>query len=194
MDIPGRKERLAAIYADYAQQAQQYKTGAACKIGCAFCCTHFGNVDVITFEGLVIHEWINGLEKPAQRRIRKKIVKNMKKKEKGIIARCPFLASDSTCQIYPVRPFSCRQLYSMKECNEKGPTVHRQAVALAKKTVKHLQQMDRNGYSGHISFILHLHDRSDFRKLYQSGGFNPAEIASFGKEHGIIINRVVSAS
>ena len=70
--------------------------------------------------------------------------------------------------------------------------VHRQAVELAKQTVKKLQQLDETGYSGHISYILHLIAKPDFRTLYISGGFNPVNIMRFGKKHGIIINRMVS--
>ena len=168
---------------------QLYKAGAICKIGCAFCCIHFGNVDIITLEGLIIHEWIESLDKPNKVVLRKKIAKNMKKKAKRSIARCPFLDTDNTCLIYDVRPFSCRQLYSLRECTDRGPTVHREAYQKAKKAVKRLQQLDSTGNSGHISYILHLLDRPDFKKLYLSGGFNPALIRPFGKKYGIVINR-----
>ena len=69
-----------------------------------------------------------------------------------------------------------------------GSVVHRQAVDLAKETVKELQCLDDNGYSGHIGFILHLVEQTKFRKQYLAGEFNPAEIETFGKSHGIIIN------
>jgi len=92
------------IYDDFESRAQKYKQGAICKADCAFCCTHFGNVDVITLEGLTIREWIDSLNKPRQTDIQKKIVKNMKKKENRSIARCPFLKEDNTCLIYNLRP------------------------------------------------------------------------------------------
>jgi hypothetical protein len=38
------------------------------------------------------------------------------------------------------------------------------------------------------SFILHLLDKPEFRKLYMAGGFDPGQIMEFGKSHGIIIN------
>jgi hypothetical protein len=34
--------------------------------------------------------------------------------------------------------------------------------------------------------------KPDFRKLYQSGGFDPVKIMTFGKKYGIVINRMVS--
>jgi hypothetical protein len=51
-----------------------------------------------------------------------------------------------------------------------------------------MQRLDRTGYSGHISFILHLLEKPGFRKLYLSGGFDPGKIAKFGKTHGLVIN------
>ena len=59
-------------------------------------------------------------------------------------------------------------------------------------TVKELQHLDATGYSGHLSYILHLMSTPDFKELYQTGGFDPAKIMSFGKKYGIIINRKVS--
>jgi len=192
MNIKTKQEKLKQIYDDFEIRAQPFKSDAVCTKGCAFCCTHFGNVDAITLEALIIHEWIETLDKQDQIDIRKKITKNMKKREKRSITRCPFLKKDNTCRIYTIRPFSCQQLYSLRKCTNSGPMVHRQAVELSKQTVKKLQQLDETGYSGHISYILHLIATPDFRTLYTSGGFNPANIMRFGKKYGIIINRMVS--
>ena len=192
MAIKVKKRQLRDIYEDFEEKVGPFKKGGICKIGCAFCCTHFGNVDIITLEGLIIHERIDSLNVQERSDIRKKLTQNMKKKANGAISRCSFLKTDNTCGIYDIRPFSCRQLYSLKDCTEQGPTVHRQAVELAKLTTKRLQQLDATGYSGHISYILYLLDKPVFRKLYMSGGFNPREIMSFGKKHGIIINCMVS--
>jgi len=59
-------------------------------------------------------------------------------------------------------------------------------------TVKKLQHLDATGYSGHLSYILHLISTPDFKELYQTGGFDPAKIMSFGKRYGIVINCRVS--
>ena len=191
MIIDEKKDMLQHVYNTFESSVQIYKAGAICKIGCAFCCIHFGNVDIITLEGIIIHEWVENLDKSNKADFRKRIAKNMKKKEKGSITRCPFLNTDNTCLIYDIRPFSCRQLYSLRECTDRGPMIHRQAVQKAKETVKKLQQLDSTGYSGHISFILHLLNRPDFNKLYRSGEFNPSHIMAFGKKHGIVINGYV---
>ncbi len=192
MDIKGKRRQLRGLYEDFERDADPFKKSAVCKIGCAFCCTHFGSVDIITLEGLIIHEWIDSRNVQERSDIRKQLTQNMEKKANGAISRCLFLKTNNTCGIYDIRPFSCRQLYSLKDCTDQGPTVHRQAVDLAKLTVKRLQQLDETGYSGHISYILHLIGKADFRKLYMSGGFKPREIMSFGKKHGIIINCMVT--
>ncbi|MBW1798940.1 MAG: hypothetical protein JRJ21_11215 [Deltaproteobacteria bacterium] len=162
MTFEEKKERLKEIYKAFDREAGEYKKSAICKPGCAY--------------------------KPLKKRIKKKIAQNKKLKEKGKVAQCPFLKEDKTCRIYDIRPFSCRQLYSLRECDGRGPTVHRQAVDLAEKTVQKLQQLDSTGYSGHISFVIHLLDKAEFRDLYLAGGFNPAQIMGFGKTHDIIIN------
>jgi len=183
-----KKEKLKEIYEAFEREAGEYKKSAICKPGCAYCCIHFGSVDITTLEGLIIRDRVNSFAKPLKKRIRKKIVQNKKLKEKGKVAQCPFLKEDKTCRIYDIRPFSCRQLYSLRECDGRGPTVHRQAVELAEKTVQRLQQLDPTGYSGHISFIIHLLEKQEFRDFYLAEGFNPSQIMGFGKTHDIIIN------
>jgi uncharacterized protein len=183
-----KKEKLNEIYEAFEKDAVEYKKSAICKPGCAYCCIHFGSVDITTLEGIIIRDQVNSFTKPLKNRIKKKIAQNKKLKEKGKVAKCPFLKEDKTCRIYDIRPFSCRQLYSLRECDGRGPTVHRQAVELAENTVQRLQHLDPAGYSGHISFIIHLLEKQEFRDFYLAGGFNPAQIMGFGKTHDIIIN------
>jgi Fe-S-cluster containining protein len=187
-----KKEKLKEVYERFESDALVYKQHAICKIGCTYCCTDVGNVDINTLEGLVIQERIKSLPQPLKGQIKKKLAQNKREKEKQNIAPCPFLNEHGTCLIYDIRPFSCRQLYSILECLDHGPTVHRQAVALAKKAVRAMQQLDDTGYSGHLSFILYLLERPSFRKLYVAGGFDPEKIMEFGKAHSMIINRFVS--
>jgi len=58
MDIKTKQEKLKEIYDGFEIRAGPFKSGAVCTKACAFCCIHFGNVDAITLEGLIIHEWI----------------------------------------------------------------------------------------------------------------------------------------
>jgi Fe-S-cluster containining protein len=184
-----KREALKQIYERFEQDVSDYKKDAICKIGCAFCCTDVGNIDTTTLEGVIIHERVKKFPDRLKRAVTRKITQNKLEKESKNIAPCPLLKEDDTCLIYEIRPFSCRQLYSLKKCKGQGPTVHRQARELAEQAVREIQQLDDTGYSGHLSFILHLLDSPDFLKLYLSGGFDPGKVAEFGKSHGLIINR-----
>jgi Fe-S-cluster containining protein len=189
MTFKEKREKLARIYQRFEQDASEYKKDAICKIGCAFCCTDVGNVDTTTLEGVIIQERIKKFPERLKRAVTKKVTQNRLEKENKKIARCPFLKEDDTCLIYEIRPFSCRQLYSISKCEGQGPTVHRQARELSEQAVREMQQLDDTGYSGHVSFILHLLDSPGFLKLYLSGGFDPGKVAEFGKSHGLVINR-----
>jgi Fe-S-cluster containining protein len=190
MTLKDKKEALKRIYERFEQEASEYKKDAICKIGCTFCCTDVGNVDATTLEGVIIRERVRKFPERLKRAVTKKVTQNRLEKQNKKIVPCPFLKEDDTCLIYDIRPFSCRQLYSVRKCEGQGPTVHRQARELAKQAVRKMQQLDDAGYSGHLSFILHLLESPGFLKLYLSGGFDPGKIATFGKAHGLIINRL----
>jgi Fe-S-cluster containining protein len=181
--------KLYDIYARSERETALFRQHAFCKAGCSFCCTFMGNIDIVTLEGLVILEYIKDQPEEFRVALKKRISINKNEKEKGCKAHCPFLLENKTCLIYAIRPFSCRQLYSLRQCGDSQPMAHRQAVESAQSTVKEMQQLDDTGYSGHISYILHLLDDTSFRKLYLSGRFTPERIMKFGKEHGLIINR-----
>ena len=191
MEIDQKIALLNDIYIDHEAAVSLYKLKAICKKGCAFCCTHFGSLDITTLEGLIIYEKINRYKKPVKIRIKKAISRNRQRKENRKTAKCPFLNKQDSCTIYDVRPFSCRQLYSLKECSEYGPTLHRRAAVINARTIVRLQHLDDNGYSGHISYIISMLDNHEFRTFYKSGGFDPSQIMSFGKSHGIVINRMM---
>jgi Fe-S-cluster containining protein len=189
MDFDAQKKELNVIYASYEREVALFKAGAICKPGCAFCCTHYGTLDVTTLEGRIIHTWIHQQHRDTRTTLHNKIIKNRKAKEKGNAPTCPFLRTDHTCRIYPIRPFSCRQLYSVRQCEGRGPTIHRQARNASQKAIVKLQQLDLTGYSGHLTYILYLLDQKNFRKIYCAGEYDPSALKVFGKKHGIIINR-----
>jgi Fe-S-cluster containining protein len=182
-------ENLERLYAEFERRAAPYRIGAVCRPGCARCCIAVGNVDAVTLEGLRIHAFLGDLPRPRRMALAKALARNRRLKQQPGHVRCPFLQKNDTCLIYPVRPFSCRQLYSLVLCKDHGPTVHRQAAALARETVAALQHLDANGYSGHLSFILELLDDDAFRVFYLAGGFDPARIMAFARPRGLSINR-----
>ena len=93
------------------------------------------------------------------------------------------------CLIYPIRPLACRRIYSLHRCSqEQPPVLNRQVMRIAADTIADLQRLDANGYSGHLSFILHMLAAPRFMAVYTSGGFKPEEIMAFGKSHRIVVN------
>jgi hypothetical protein len=199
MSPPAPEERIALpiqkmaslqeIYNEFEVATSPYRQGALCRPGCAFCCTHFGRLDITTLEGLVIQERIGRFGEADRVRIRRKVERNRRDKEHGRVSVCPFIDEESRCRIYEARPFSCRQLYSLAPCENRGPTVHRRVVELARESVSRLQCLDENGYSGHLTFILRLLETRSFLETYLAGGFEPGRIQDFGKTHGIVIHR-----
>ncbi len=187
--IAGKEMDLYEIYDRFEEEVSDYKRNAVCLKGCSFCCTFMGNVDITTLEGVIIRRRLSSFAHGEQSSFFSGIEVNRVEKEKGRNSPCPFLDDQRACSIYDVRPFSCRQLYSLKKCEGRGATIHRRAYELSRKAINRIQQLDDTGYSGHLSFILHLIEGAEFRKFYFAGKFDPDRIRDFGRSHGIFINR-----
>jgi Fe-S-cluster containining protein len=186
-----KKNRLQAIYAGFETQAADYKQAAACKKGCAFCCTDAGSIHVTTLEGLAIRECVDALPRSRQVVLKKALAADMKRRERGKSSPCPFLMKNRACAIYAVRPFACRRIYSLKTCSRKQhPVISRRVMDLGDAAIRQLQELDDAGYSGHLSYILHMLDVPAFANTYLAGDYRPEEIMQFGKSHGIVINRL----
>lgn len=187
-----KKDRLKAIYNDFETAAAAYKTEAACGQGCAFCCTDAGSIHITSLEGLVIRDRIAALSRPRQKAVKKALAIDMKRREQKKPSACPFLMKNRACMVYNVRPFACRRIYSLKVCSrDQHPVLSRQMMAIGDKTIRTLQQLDHSGYSGHLSYILYMLDTPEFLSTYLAGEYRPAAVRTFGKSHGIVINRVV---
>lgn len=185
--------KIAEIYARFEADTAAYRSKAACAMGCAFCCSDAGAIDITTLEGLAIREQIGRMPRARQASIKKALARDMKKRRAGNISPCPFLLKTKACMIYAARPFACRRIYSLHVCSKEKPAlIHRQVMDLAKQSISALQRLDENGYSGHISYILHMLESPKFLNTYLSGDFKPEEIMVFGKHHGIIINKMVA--
>jgi hypothetical protein len=187
-----KKNRLQTIYNDFESAAAPYKSEAACGKGCAFCCTDAGSIHITTLEGLVIRDRIHRLPRPRQVALNRKLAADMKQRERKKPSACPFLMKNQACMIYDVRPFACRRIYSLKICSrDQHPVLSRRVMAKGDETIRALQQLDDSGYSGHLSYVLHMLDASAFRSVYLAGDYRPEAVMVFGKAHGIIINRIV---
>ena len=184
------RARLAAVYARFEAVAAPFTAGAVCRIGCAACCIDVGRVDATTMEGMVIRNRLLGLPKARRIGFEKALARDRRLRQESGFLRCPFLQKNDTCAIYALRPFACRQLYSLRPCVGQGPTVHRRTVELARDAVAELQHLDPNGYSGPLSYILELLDDDAFRRFYLAGGFDPARVMAFARPRGLAINVV----
>lgn len=188
-----RIEALEKIYQSFEQETAPFRTGAACTEGCAYCCTDAGRIDCTTLEALRIHEYMGQMARPRRRDLKKTLKRDIRRREAGKPNPCPFLAKTRACTIYPLRPLACRRIYSLHRCSAgQPPMLSRQVMALAENAIAVLQRLDANGYSGHLSFLLHLLDDPRFRATYEAGGFHPEDIMAFGKSHGIVINKMVA--
>ena len=64
---------------------------------------------------------------------------------------------------------------------------------LGDAAIRALQTLDHTGYSGHLSYILHMLDTPAFLNVYLAGEHKPEAVMVFGKTHGIGINRMLAA-
>ena len=187
-----KKNGLQAIYHDFETAAAPYKTEAACGKGCSFCCREAGNIHITTLEGLVVRDRIHRLPRSRQVAVHKLLAADMKQREQKKRSACPLLMKNRACMIYDVRPFACRRIYSLAVCGpDQHPVLSRQVMAKGDEAIRALQRLDDNGYSGHLSYILHMLDSPDFLNAYLAGEYRPEAIMAFGKSHGIIINRMM---
>ncbi len=169
MDIETKAKKLLELYQSFEEKARDYREAAVCTVGCADCCINVGNVDAVTLEGWLIRQHLQGMERRGRLHLEKLIEENAREKSTSRYARCAFLQDNLSCAIYPVRPFSCRRLYSLVRCGENGPTVHRQVWHLADQTIAAIQELDGNGCFGHLSHILMLLRGPRFRQRYLNG-------------------------
>ena len=172
MRLAEKKGQLFSLYEEFERRVAPFRAQAVCVKGCADCCIQVGTVAATTLEAMVIREYLEGWSKPSREAMRQRLRANRREKLIQVFARCAFLDEEQACTVYPVRPFSCRRLYSVKTCGEQGPVIHRWAMALASRTIEILQDLDPAGCSGHLSFILYLLEKEEFRRAYLEGRWN----------------------
>jgi hypothetical protein len=189
--VDEKLRKMQELYDAFKSEAAAYKANAACKKGCAFCCSGAGSIDITTLEGLGIRAEMRRLVRPQQLTVKKALAQDMRRREAGQTNACPFLMKSKTCLIYAVRPFSCRRIYSVQACNSNSPPLlSRTVMQIAEGTIRQLQRLDDTGYSGHISFILYMLEVPKFLATYLAGEHKPEEVMLFGRAHRILINRM----
>ncbi len=189
MDLKEKKTRVYELYDKYERLVQPFKSQAVCEKGCASCCIDVGSVGATTLEGLIITEYLQGWGRQALKEINRNLGENRKNKLSQVFSRCAFLDQEQSCRIYAVRPFSCRRLYSVKQCDGQGAVVHRQAVMLGQKIEKELQELDPDGCSGHLSVILHLLEKTGSREGYLRENWSTEKFKDIIERYELVVHR-----
>ena len=189
MDLKEKKTRVYELYDKYERLVQPFKSQAVCEKGCASCCIDVGSVGATTLEGLIITEYLQGWGRQALKEINRNLGENRKNKLSQVFSRCAFLDQEQSCRIYAVRPFSCRRLYSVKQCDGQGAVVHRQAVVLGQKIEKELQELDPGGCSGHLSFILRLLEKNGFQEGYLRQNWSTEKFKAIIERYELAVHR-----
>lgn len=159
---------LDSFYESFQKAAEPFVAQAVCRSGCADCCTNVGEICATTLETLRIKSTIESMPLFEAAVLRQRIAENRARKKQSLLLPCPFLDPSKLCTIYPVRPFSCRRLYSLKPCGDMGPVVHREFWSLAEHFTRILQTLDPLGYSGHVTYVLGLFEEASFVEAYLS--------------------------
>lgn len=189
VDIIEKKEQIFQLYNEYERVVQPFKEQSVCERGCASCCIDVGNVGATTLEGMIILEYLQSWDHRAIEELNRSLRENRSEKLNSALVRCPFLDDEASCRIYDVRPFSCRRLYSVKKCDGQGAVVHRQALVLGQKAEKELQELDPEGCSGHLSFILHLLENEEFRRDYVQGRWRLEDFREIIERYKLVVHR-----
>lgn len=165
------KERiLKEIYKQF--EDWNSKRGIACVAGCASCCTQ--NVTVTANEAELIHKWIveqNRTEWLAdilatERKCEQPKMttndfakaclegKEVDPGQADNLAPCLFL-EDGKCQIYPVRPFTCRAFVSTITCGADQPAIVTEQYAATTTAVSQIiEHLGQKEYWGNLFDVL----------------------------------------
>ncbi len=187
--VSEKLRKLEEIYHRFDRMARPFVRDAVCGPGCADCCTNVGEIAVTTLEGIRIRNFLQELSVFQQSAFREKLRRNREEKRHALLLPCPFLNDLKRCSIYPVRPFSCRRLYSVEPCAAKGPVVHKELWRLAEETTRAIRSLDGHGCSGHVSAVLTLLDDDAFRRAYLKGKIPLDRMRSWIQEDHIEMNK-----
>ncbi len=182
-------ERMVDIYDRFVGEFD-----LACEKYCAHCCT--ANVTMTTLEGYRI---FNHLEKTGEMRHLETIAQKAHpdrftprvsiNRLADICARdsdppeehidpaagpCPVLA-DNACSLYPVRPFGCRCMVSVRNCGETGfADMDPFILTVNDVFLQHLEHIDAQGYTGNFADVMQFLDSDKNRQNYAAGRLNAA--------------------
>ncbi len=181
-----REKLLLAIYRHFEQWAGNNRLDFACQKGCATCCTQ--NVTMTAVEGDLIHRFMDDNARHAWfagklqvKKPRPQVVATTNEFAERCLAGqegkapnsvegepCPYL-EDSRCQIYQVRPFSCRSFASLEKClagqAAQLPQFYIATTTAAQQLIEHVGQGE---YWGNMhDVLLALCDRKENEETAQ---------------------------
>lgn len=188
-----RLEILFAVYRRFEEEARVWLLQAACRPGCAACCIDVGRMDMTTLEGLNVLRGMEKLSPGSRKKAAKRLRKDSRERRGSGPVRCAFLDRRDLCLIYGHRPFSCRQLYSVKPCEHGPPTVHRGAYALSRRFIEEIKKLDEGGLHGHMPGVVALLSEPDFLDAYLEGSLDETETAAWAERFGLAVNAGLTA-
>jgi len=173
---------LYAIYDVFGDWARDLDV--ACRKGCSGCCTQ--NVTITALEGEEILRYILAEKKSSW--LAEKLLasrshqppetttnnfaaaclegKDINPGDQQNLSPCPFL-EENICQIYSVRPFSCRLFISTKRCSAGRPALvpdyYFEAATAVTQVIEHLGQKEYWGNM--LDVLLALLDISEFKEI-----------------------------
>jgi hypothetical protein len=133
------------------------------------------------------------LSTAARKRVEKRLRKDLSERRGGRPVRCAFLDKRDLCLIYPRRPFSCRQLYSVKPCEHGPPTVHKGAYALSRRFIEEIKGLDERGLYGHMPRVPVLLSEPDFLDAYLGDSLGESEREAWAVRFGLAVNAGTTA-
>lgn len=187
MNTAEKLSALQRLYTRYEEAGRDWP--AACRPGCAACCTR--NVTVTTLEGLLIidHMTARGqqdlIEKIQAEASRKRFQPAVTTNRMALLClqgkdlpddendpawgRCPLL-TDARCPIYPVRPFGCRCMVSRRDCRTTGAAdMDPLLLSVNHLFLQFIEHLDRPGFSGNLTDVLLFLHSDAGRNHYQAG-------------------------
>lgn len=195
---PLKEDILQSIYEEFAEWSAGFSF--ACEKKCAACCTQ--NVSITAVEGEAIHRliretgrdlWFAGKLQAKGVTCRPRMTTNdlastclgkgeeVQPEQVGNMSPCPFLES-GCCQIYEVRPFSCRCFASEQRCSSGisavVPDYYLSASTAVLQIIEHLGQGE---YWGNMLDVLSALCDLPENKRYVS--LLPASFADLSRVH-----------
>jgi len=194
MTIADKLRQLEALYRLYEDITGEVEF--VCTKGCADCCTR--NVVITTLEGYRLAEHLaEGREnvfaslrtdagaprfipKMTTNRFAKLCMEGMEPPEEKLApaeTRCAIL-SESTCPVYPLRPFNCRCMLSKSRCADTGfAQIDDFTVTVNTVFLQLIEHIDAEGCSGNLVDVLLYFASETNRRRYRTGNHICGEAA-----------------